>query len=580
MSRKARRPRPLLLVLFPWLLAPVGGWAAWQVLHVPTPAAAELTSLLGEEPLRTRATAAQEKLWLAEAFPEKDLYLPAPPVLSYCLYSLENVDLEHATEVRVAVGNGDASGLQEIHREDGNWLTGLALGNLLVRKGRISDAAQLFDRLMSRSRGRRTKMEEAQAAARGGRPWEGPGTGELTTLIYLVQASGYVKILNQQKGDDDLWWTLKSPIAGGKLIYAREQGLLVDKVIDGYELELPLDCSGAQLSSYDLYNNLIVGYLRVADFQGTPERRREEFNRSYTDPPAQNPLQALLRQEVPTIEKEPVRESWVWALSNSERLLRDRLRERRGYPQNARLAINLAGLIESAVERTPPEILDALLQQQFELLAVANEQRDRLTDEAERKIFDRALVRLNLLAAARQPRPLQTPPEVFAALDSAQKKSAGLVQAAQAQRGDPVRWVQLAAGEVEESELNRLGLQLGPHRAPWLSALRQDLAAALARRADGLEVAEQRRMEQLAGALLEWRDPTPSELSLLRERLGWAAQLEGFLRSPWGALLVATLAAGVAWYLLHWLAVQLQLRRELFSSFYRIEVEQRLRRLR
>lgn len=280
------------------------------------------------------------------------------------------------------------------------------------------------------------------------------------------------------------------------------------------------------------------------------------------------------------IEKEPARESWVWALSNSERLLRDRLRERRGYPQNARLAINLAGLIESAVERTPPEVLDALLQQQFALLEVANKQRDRLTDEAQRKIFDRALVRLNLLAAARQPQPVQTPPEALAALDSAQKKTAGLVRVAQAQRGNPVRWVQLAAGEIGESDLDRLGLQLGRRRTPWLSALRQDLAAALARRADGLEVAEQRRMEHLASALLEWRDPTPPELSLLRERLGWSAQVEGFIRSLWGALLVATLAAGMAWYLLHWIAVQLQLRRELFSSFYRIEAEQRLRRLR
>ena len=413
---------------------------------------------------------------------------------------------------------------------------------------------------------------------RGGKLWEGPGTGELTTLIYLVQASGYVKILNQQKGDDDLWWTLKSPIAGGKLIYARERGLLVDKVIDGYELDLPLDCGLATLSSYDLYNNLIVGYLRVADFQSTPEKRQEEFGRSYTDPPAENPLQALMRQDAEALQKDPSRESWVWALSNAERLLRDRRRERRGYPQNARLAINLAGLLESAVERTPPEALAALLQQQLELLAVANGHRAQIPAGTEQKTFDRALVRLKLLAAARQPQPLQTPPDAIAALDPAQKKSAELVQAAQVLRGEPASWARLAVGGDDAGETAQLGL--GPRRAPWLSALRQDLAAALARRADGLEIEEQRKVEQLASALLQMDDPRPPELAELRKRLGWRTQLEGWLHSLWGALLVALLAAGLAWYILHWLAVQLQLRRELFSSFYRIEAEQRLRRLR
>lgn len=582
MSFDPRRPSNPLVTLLLAVLVLAAAAGTWLGLRSGQPRPEEIGSLLEPvKPIVTLASAAEEKTWLEPHFRPEEGYIPAPPGPPPCPWGIDGVDRERAAGVARASGLGVAGipELEELHKKNGGWLSGLALGRLLVEQGQRAKAESLYATLLKPGLSRPLhdiigRGLVAAEALRDGNPREPPPIEDLTPAIYALQASGYVQILGNKTGED-FWNTLKYPIALGKMVVFHEQRMLVDKVIDGYELDLaPPGCVAGWpgISSYDLYNNLIVGYLTASGFQAPPEKRTKEFERAYQDPPLQNPLLTVLRKRQTELETNPEIEGRVWAVSNAERLLRDRLLERRGYPQNARLALAVAGVIEWALEGSVPEAaVPALLRQQRELLAVALEREDDIPEE-ERPGFDRALARLRLIAAGRNGEEAKLD-DLAASFSPEQSEAASLVATVQAARREPAGWASLALGEMDPG----LSLKLGKRASPWRSALRSDLAAALARFAAEQEPPARQRLAGMASSILHVGDTVPPALANLKTELGTVWRLRLWLHTPVGAGAAAAAVFLLGVLLARWLAVQLRVRRELFTSFYRTEAEQRLR---
>lgn len=574
MARLAvRRPPYRPLVLLPAVAVLVFGLGTWWLLSPHRPAAEALAGRLAAAPGGVSAAALLEKGWIEGALGE--VYLPAPLGAPPCPEGVKSVSDEFRAEVRAAM-NGGTAALEALHRQRNHWLSGLALGHRLVAENRLADADALFDRLLSRQ-GYRERIELAQIARRSGRIDREPWNEELAALISMLAASGSLKIYRNEVGDD-LWWTLRSPIACAKLYYARERRGLVHQVLDGFAVDVPppgCPPGPGAISSHDLYNNLIVGYVRVTPFAETPEKRKAEFARDYKDPAGENPLLAVLAARVARIDKEPADEGRVWALSNAEKLLRD-LRQQGRLPGNARLALNLAQLMEGEVAASPPEARDALLAQEAGLLALAGKARAQIP-EGQRPAFEAAFTRLALLEAGRKrTAPPPVPEALRRGLPSEKQQALDRALFALEQRREPAAWARLATEGADAGIREKLGKE---HR-PWMSALRADAAAAVARAAAGLDDPERKRLTREAGALLRAGDSTPPELALLRGSFGWAFWAGSVLGSAVGAIVTALLAATLAGLVAYWLAIQLRFRRELFTSFYRTEARQRLRNAR
>lgn len=574
MARLAvRRPPYRPLFALPTLAVLLVGLGTWWLLAPHPPAAEALAGRLAASPAGVSAAALLEKGWIESALGE--VYLPAPLGAPPCADGVQSVSAEFRAEARAAMAGGTAA-LEALHRRRNHWLSGLALGHRLVAENRLADADALFDRLLSRQ-GYRERIELAQIARRSGRLDGEPWNEELAALIHMLAASGALKIHRNEVGSD-LWWTLRSPIALAKLYYARERRGLVHQVLDGFAVDIPSPgCppgppGPGSLSSHDLYNNLIVGYVRVTPFAEKAEKRQAEFARDYKDPAAENPLLAVLAARVAGLEKEARDEGRVWALSNAEKLLRD-LRQQGRLPGNARLALNLAQLMEGEVAASPPEARDALLAQEAALLAQAAKGRSQVAD-AQRPAFDAAFTRLALLEAGRRrTAPPPVPETLRQGLASEKQQALDRALFALERRREPAAWARLVTEGADAPLRERLGKE---HR-PWMSALREDAAAAVARAAAGLDDPERRRLTREAGALLRAGDSTPGDLAELRRSFGWVFWAGSVLRSALGAILTALVAATFAGLFAYWLALQLRFRRELFTSFYRTEARQRLK---
>lgn len=577
MARLAvRRPPFPLLFALPALAVLLAGGGTWWILSPHPPAPEELASRLANAPGGVSAAALLEKGWIEGALDE--VYLPAPLGAPPCVEGVESVSAEFRAETRAAM-NGPTAALEALHRRRNHWLSGLALGHRLVAENRVADADALFDRLLSRQ-GYRQRIELAQIARRSGRLDGEPWNEELAALIHMLAASGSLKIHRNEVGGD-LWWTLRSPIAGAKLYYARERRGLVHQVLDGFAVDIPSPgCAPGEggLSSHDLYNNLIVGYVRVRPFEETPEKRKAEFARDYKDPAGENPLLAVLAARVARLDKEPADEGRVWAISNAEKLLRD-LRQQGRLPGNSRLALNLAQLMEGEVAASPPEAREALLAQEAALLALAAKGRAQVAD-VQRPAFDAAFTRLALLEAGRRrTAPPPVPDALRKGLASDKQQALDRALFALERRREPAAWARLATEGAEGAD-DGIRERLGKDHRPWMSALREDAAATVARAAAGMDDPERRRLTREAGALLRTGDSTPEELVTLRRSFGWAFWAGSILRSALGAFLAALFAAAFAGLFAYWLALQLRFRRDLFSSFYRTEARQRLRNAR
>lgn len=548
------RPSRPFLGLLPFLLALAAATSALVIFSRPAMSPAEVATALGSDPVPARETSALEiKSFLAE-FPEAYLLSPPDPGHLPCPLGVQTVNREFAVEVENALRGSDPIGdLGRLHarNEFGGWLPGLALAQKLALGGRPAEAEQVLAELEKRKAWPAAKWKE-------------------TSLAHIHRAflDAYLRLDRNTEGAS-IWPLLKSPIGLARNVANLDRGFAT-KVPSWFEHSLPgpgCPPGDATLSTYDLYNNLIVGYLRRS-YRGTPEDRNDEWPRSYDDPPNQNPLQATLEQLVSRWQ--PERESKIWALSNAERLLRERIKDGElDPPQSAHLSLNLAQLYEW-IEReglAPAPALAALRQQEHLLIRAALANREQIA-ETDRPTLDRTYARLALAAASREGSSPELPEAVRNHLMPEQKSSAEAITRAIDLRRDPLAWAKLALRNEGD------GSFLGAQRDAWRLASRRDIAAEFARRAGQVDPAEKALWRGRASSVLALGDGAPPELvggggldiHLVRKLLGTGT----------GAWVAALLSALLAWITGRWLARELRRRADLFTSFYAWDYERKI----
>lgn len=461
-----------------------------------------------------------------------------------------------------ALRSGNERELAELStRNPESWLAALALANYYLREDQPVNAERALTRLYGQK-----SFRDRWARA-------GSSPAELVGQIHFFHALGYALLRNNAEPPSYFWDLVKLPI--GKVKMLNEKGLsnlpIGTPTWRNHRVPSP-GCSPSEndLTSFDLYNNLIVAY-KLKDFKGSKRQKEIEFYRGYSDPPERNPLQHALRAAVTT--ELAKREPWVWALSNSERLLRERYQESAGPPENARLSLTLAQVAAEAYHLVGGEAREGLSRQIGELLESAEGYRGELEEE-ELAELDAGIARLRLLAAIGGNGTLTS--GCASGLSDEQCKTFERVRLAVEGRSDPEKLTALIAGKPQPVAAVREAL--GENAGDWLSALREDLAEALARLGLASESPEERAdLAWMARSTLPLGAATPEPLAQLVKSLGFSQRLGHALLSLPGRIILTVLATALAFIMLTWWSIQMLFRKALFTSFYRLEAQRKVR---
>lgn len=546
---KATLPLPRALSMLRFLLPALAGAIAFLLLGAGEP---KLTPELLDG-ASFAATRELERGWVDQALPAD--YLPTLVLEPPC--RLENGP-DWAAEAFTAFRGQDEPALAELAGDHpGSWLPPLLQSQVLAERGAEPRALEVLRRFTAGPAYRRLADSRGLSA------------DDQRAMIHFWHRLAYLQHQTHSRDAKLFWQSLKNPIGRVKVLSATgAAGLPKDAPTWDQHRIYPPGCSSARLSSFDLYNNLLVAYLEVPGFQETKKGRDQEFARGYRDPAEQNPWQvALERARQQELGR---REGFVWAISNAEKLLRDRRANRLGPPEHAHLALNLA-LLASEAAALAPEVRGVFWQQISGLIdqAASAPSSGPATPE-----FAAGLARLRLLrqielpGAPPAPAPAPAPSAAPAApaASAAITETLGRVAAAVAVRGDKDTFLAVLDGKRELPEL-------GEAAAAWRAALRQDLAAAIAAAVPpsaspaAREAAVEQSRRVLRGA------EKPRELEQLEASLPLSARLgSGSSAAPF-RLFVSFLAAAAAFFAWRLLERELLCREYLFTSFYRREAE-------
>lgn len=595
MIGSVRRPWTRRLLWLPRLAAAGAALAAFFW----TPVDAQRVNPQPKARVVARELARLERTWVDADLPAA--FLPSPPRLEWCIDGFPRSpgkdELQVRREVSRASREADIASLSRLHAEGKGWFSSLALADRHIQEGQPDPAEEVLTQALARLRGRVNNAliisQESKRREARGQPLPPPSEPDLNllALIEIQHAIGALRLERNLAGRS-LWEPLKNAIGCAKLVVHYDYGTVATEV--RRRLRAPGCTSPSDLTTHDLYNNLIIAYLKAQDFS-TPqgEQREDEFRRRYTartEPIAQNPMFAAVRllfSRLPpaapaggsTAPGAQAQESRVWAVSNAERVLR----AGRIESFDPRLCVTLAQAVGAAIEDLGPvfeagqklvidsqplaqsaeDLRQALEQQRDKLIECARDGVQRLPDSDQLRA-NQALARLVLVGAIRRGR---SGDDVTAGLaDESAKNSAQAVQVSLQRRIDLPTLLSAVASPPEE---------LGPRADNWHRAAALDAAASLGLYGQGLGGRDRASAAQKARAYLEAGDSAPTELAALEARLG-----------PWRVLtayplvfkgLFAMAAALFIWYLTKLVVLQLRAYSEQFTSFYRIEAQARLR---
>jgi hypothetical protein len=613
-ARAVHRPWTRRVSYGPWLVALAVLIATVLLARRAAPSAEGVLPLPAGPPAVTRALTALERAWVDSDLPATYVVASHPQPL-WCPEALVPPRRwswqrrSWQADVLAAWRRRDTQALiraRDEHRRE--WLPALALADRRLRERDLDAAEAAFTHL--RDVALKDRLYLAGRAAERLRVLEDEGqplTGTervddaLLATIYVQHVIGSLRLERNLAGAE-LWDPLKRAIGSAKLVLLVRHG----DVLTERQRALPAPgCADeGALHTHDLYNNLIVAYLKAQDFQPNDKGRTRELARKYsarTEPLAHNPWFAALRllqnqgpfaaavsnaagssarpASVPSADA-IAREARLWALSNAERILRTTQGRTPPYPDDARLCTTLAQATEAALDdlpaEAPAELLEAL---DPHVLALTQHARVHVAqlDAAQQARAAQAWARLALLAAVRTgavERARQALAPGTGDWTQAQQATVALLEQTLPLRHD----AQALAREVlpapaDAASLARPVLPDEPRAQAWRSAARSDLAASLAHAAAQVRARERPRLAAQARALLQPGDDTPVELRDLENSLGVLRLLDGHTQT----LLAGTLLALLAWLATRWLLLQLRARHDLFASFYRLEALARVR---
>jgi hypothetical protein len=523
---------------------------------------------LAQVKIAPHATAAEESQWVANGFATGYLMAPVGPFpCRECVDRLPPADRAAARQAfdAMAAGDGEAAISAEAAIADahpGNLLVADILGTALIRAERFAEADQVISKALDST----DSDERIIAAARSLSSNFDLDDVQFSTIIHLHHALGIARL--SEAGSEPPWKAVKNVIGSVReLSRKRLLGTAKGQSTASKLLIAAPGCppSPGSLSSYDLYNNLIVGYVRRPDYKDTDVNRRHEFARPSKTYPS--PIYQLLMAQVERAKANGWKdESFLWALSNAEQVLDFR------RPDDARLNVNIVQLLDwwmdaaRCKEICTPDLVKGLHALLDDLIARAI-RRHNVPSEQQRE-FATAVTRL--LAESHADR---------AALAADLATIRGWLPAEQAQAADDLLNAERARAALPQFVVDpqpdtELAVDKLGHRADrWYAAALSDFVATAATWAGGRSATEKRQIIVASRQLLGAASPPP-ELVELESHLPWTQRVAVRLtasKSWWAS--VGLFFAVIVWLAVVWILLQIREWRALHGSFYNAELK-------
>jgi tetratricopeptide (TPR) repeat protein len=518
---------------------------------------------LAQVPVLPRATAEVEREWVRDGFGgEQWLVAPVGPVpcaapgdeLATDALALQQTG-EPATRIDALSALSDT--------DPANLIVALLLGTNLIEAGRYAEA----DRVLSQALDRTRDDEQIIAAARDPRTRLDLSDQNVSTVIHVHHALGVARLA--QSSTQPPWKSLKNVIGSVKPLSQRR--LLGSSRGEPSWSKLLIAAPGCAtagpgaLSSYDLYNNLIAGYMRGGRFEGDAAMRAREFARPAKTYPSA--VHELLLAQIKRAEANGWQnEAQLWALSNVEQLLDWR------RPDDARLNLNAIQIIDCwlAGDRCPNDVCTT------ELRARLTTQKDELLEQAllrrnvapdQQRAFAQATTRLLAMSTLPRSRVADAANAMREWLPPSQAAVINDLVDADAARAELPRWITRTAAEDAQPPEKRIGR----NAQAWRSAADLDFAAAAATWAATRSPGEQRDVLIATRQLLGAAKP-PRAVVDLESRRDDRLSIRLAASKAWFAL-VAVFLAAITMLVLFWMLVVIRDARTLRTSFYNVELE-------
>ena len=528
-------------------------------------------------------SATVERGWFGQEFDSNELVAPIGP--PPCPQAAEALPYTQRAEAREAFETLKVADKQEqmrrlaaiSARDRQNFLVALIAGSKLVENGESKLAEQLLWSSLD-STDRDNQIIQVARSVRLGHASPILSArfhftdDELATVIHLHHVLGVAELRPSPMREP--WVALKNVIGSVRPLGERHPlGLIPGQ---GPESRLVIPAPGCSdpsrsITSYDLYNNLIVGYVRGnfhlrSTAPNVPQTRENEFHRDRRDVET-GVRQLFVAQREHERDAGWPNESRLWALSNADSVLDQ------GVPDDARLDYTIARLLNWWMDptRCPAEICTHELQTAVKtdrdvLLRQALNQRD--VDPDQRESFAAGMVKMIVFSDID---PASVKEQLNALRDSLSPAQARILDdyfAAQAARDALPSWA------LKSNEVNgRAPWQtLGEKAATWRPAVLQDFAMEMARWAQKRSPKEKRRVAAALRRLLE-PEPLPAEVdrALVPSGVGrWEFEIASARRS-W--TLLGIVVAGTFWLVIVWILLQLREALLLRRSFYELELE-------
>lgn len=524
-------------------------WSAWYesaAANQPTMPAAIVTT----------AQEALEREWVAQALPSVDFIarVSSPP----CFAQPEAPVSRARDEVKAALNRQDVGGaigdLKHLYAAaKGEWAVGLALASKQAAAGQWQQADEVLDEVLGLP-AIAGAVVEIRDAAREQRATRGVDAAIMSASLHANFMSGTVKLHLEQP--DLAIVPLRRSIAATKALASMASG---GRRQPGWANlpRHPPGCSETEktpLTSLDLWNNLVVAYLDSEKFEVEADQLSSETTR-VGEPTV---FTALMDEFAKGADR---RDRMIaYAFSNID----EGLSAAADAPASRYFSGTAARMLEEHAGRIPRSRVNDAEAWMDRLLAVATD------GHVEDSDFAKAVAKLRALRASRA--------RDVALLDDVAESRDGtedIIRCLRFTIGESSKAIEWLKGErIPPEVMVDATHKLGPAQAElWARAVQLDFLTSLLPQSDKLDP----RLVHKARYWLPKDVDPPEGLQRAEAALAsepWKTTLGRMLRPyfAWLAVLFGAGTAALGGKLGAWLETQLDHRRALFTSFYRIEV--------
>ncbi|MEN8215617.1 MAG: hypothetical protein ABFS56_04440 [Pseudomonadota bacterium] len=381
-----------------------------------------------------------EMAWIDKAFPQLD-YLLAPVSPLPCPAGIQDIPATIRDKTQLAIDAEKAGDFQYSKRilapliegDSTHWLPVLTLAVLYAKHNEERYALPVLENYL------KARLDLIKASTE---------KSTRSAVIHLLYMYGLLRLKTaQHHGNYDLLWeSFKRPIGMSKLLISGPKAS---------KQPIPTPGCGAKnkLTTYALYNNLIVGYIKTKNFRATRNQRKRECRRSQALD--KNPLFSVLKVLCPSNN---IEEYWVWAISNAETLLATA-----PEPPDSLLSFNLMLLIDSVIQRRDQaaDVQNALLRKRDDMRRLSLNEWQSAPKEY-KSILASSLAKLATTAAVNHGDEIPTDIESYLT-----EKQAEVIKAIRLtvsiRNGDYIDWLTKRGDEIKH--------ELGTRADEWLEAM-------------------------------------------------------------------------------------------------------------